>query len=66
MYKMAILKLEEMLKEFAGVKVFKDILWMFHLWCYDNIVDPITAGEVFENVIHLVIETRYFSNLERE
>ena len=55
MYKMAILKLEEMLKEFAGVKVFEDILMMFRSWCYDNIVNPITAGEVYENVVYSVI-----------
>lgn len=66
MYKMAILKLEEMLKEFAGVKVFKDILMMFSSWCYENIANPITADEVYVNVVHLVIETRYFSNLERK
>ena len=59
-------KLKEMLEEFAGVKVFKDILMMFRLWCYDNIANPITAGEVYADVVSLVIEARYFSNLERE
>lgn len=66
MYKMAILKLEEMLKEFADVKAFKDILRMFNSWCYDNIANPITAGEVYENVVNLAIEIRYFSYLGRE
>lgn len=66
MYEMAILKLGEMLKEFADEKVFRDILMMFCDWCYANIANPITAAEVYETVVDLAIEIRYFSYVERE